>query len=133
MTNRKYVTGKAIYTLDMYLAGYPFEEFCARTKKKLMCDLVNLAELNEFTGQFTIEELDHYEVYKQVIKKQRADGQFVLKGDFTSYEVLEKLAKQHCKVVRLSGYVTEVGHKDIVVFEMVGEQNDRYCENNRRN
>lgn len=117
MTYRKYVAGKATYTFDMYLNGVSFEEFCESAKKKLMCDLVNFAELNEFSGQFTIQELDHFEVWEQVIKKERADGQFVLKGEFAPREVIEDLAKQHCRTICLDGYVTHKAEPKIFCFE----------------
>jgi hypothetical protein len=47
---RHIIRGKQIYTLEMYLAGYPFEEFERRAKTQLLCDCLRLSEPDDVQG-----------------------------------------------------------------------------------
>lgn len=115
--NKNILKGKAVYNLEMYLAGIPFEEWFKRMKKTMLINVVNMAQENGFYVKFTVRELTSLEAFQERNSVQRADGQYCVKGEFVPLCDVEELVKQHCKVVELNGYIESEGDTD--------EQNDR--------
>ena len=115
--NKKAVKGKAIYTLDMYLNGIPFEQFLLKTKIAMLLDVVDMEKNKAFYVKFTVNELQPFEVDCEIRSIQLAHGQYCLNGEFVSVFKVEELVKQHCKAIELNGYIEVEGDTD--------EQNDR--------
>jgi hypothetical protein len=105
--NKNIVKGKAIYTLDMYLNGIPFEEWFKRMKKTMLLNVLDMAQEKGFYVKFTVRELTSLEEFQERKSIQRADGKYCAKGEFVSLYEAEELVKQHCKVIELNGYIEE--------------------------
>jgi hypothetical protein len=106
---RHIIRGKQIYTLEMYLAGYPFEEFERRAKEQLLCDCLRLSEPGYVRGievRFQTLSLSPDELRLETLKYLRVDGQYILQGNFTSRETIIEHLKKHVKIILLEGATT---------------------------
>lgn len=115
--NKNILKGRAIYNLDMYLEGIPFEEWFKRLKKTMVVNTLDMAQERGFYMKFTVNELPPLEKYQEISRVQLANGSYCVKGEFVPLCNVEELVKQHCKVVELNGYIESEGDTD--------EQNDR--------
>ncbi len=110
--NKNILKGIAIYNLEMYLEGIPFEEWFKRMKNSMLINVLNMAQENGFYVKFTVRELTSLEKYQEILRVQMADGQYCVKGEFVPLCNVEELVKQHCKVVELNGYIESEGDTD---------------------
>lgn len=108
METRK-IIGRQMYTLDMHLAGLPFEEFKRRAKDALLHSCLKLGDVEYLAVHFSTLQLSHAEAFREVSKYQRADGQYVFRGDFVSRETISDYVRKYGRVILLEGQmVTEV-------------------------
>ena len=90
----------------MYLRGYEFDTFMGRAKHQLLSELTDkLNEGIEFGGQLIISEITPEEAFDQALGFQRFDGQYCLKGELTSREVITELILKHSRNVVLEAFI----------------------------
>ena len=73
----------------------------------MLANMANVVGENIFGGNFRISELDAMEVYEEVLKCKRADGQYVVDGNFLTRKEVEELVKKHCRILVLEFWVIE--------------------------
>lgn len=105
------LNARRIFPIDLYLHGCNFDEFVLGVKHQISRDFINIAGERTFSGRFAVEDLTDYEVWEQIYSCQRADGQYVVNGEFTPSETIEKIVRANCKAVVFNGYA-ERGDED---------------------
>ena len=99
------IIARQVFSIELHLYGCSFDLFVRGAKDKIVRDLVDAAGNRLFAGRFTVENLHDHEVFEQVCSCQRADGQFVVRGNFVPREYVEELVRSNCKAVLFVGYI----------------------------
>ena len=99
------ILARQVFPIDLHLHGCSFDLFERGAKDKIVRTLVEDAGNRLFAGRFTVENLHDHEVFEQVNSCQRADGQFVVSGNFVPREYVEELVRNCCKAVLFVGYI----------------------------
>lgn len=103
---KKHYQTESVYSIAQYGTCY-FGDFLRLEKKQMFANMANVVGGNIFGGNFRIRELDALEVCGEVFKCIRADGQYVVDGNFLTRKEVEELVKKHCRILVLEFWVIE--------------------------
>lgn len=99
---------REIYTLDLADKGVPLESFLRHNKRSMIEKFLENYEAEKLKTariEFTVQSPSDEVLFSEVQKYQRADGQYVYRGDFTAREIIEEKIRTSAKVVTMTVYL----------------------------
>lgn len=104
--NGKYFRYERIYSVARDGLGH-LDDVLRLAKQQMFGTVLELVPEGDFCCRFCVCELSPEEVFMETEKCKRADGKYVVAGDFYTRQEVEKIVKENGRAIVLQGQIIE--------------------------